>query len=78
MLIFLVKFCQNLGIKKGGKTLMELVHLNVLGKLEKFKIKYYRKFVKVKMLAIMSIWWAPNDGKITMLFEIIDNSKRIL
>ncbi len=54
---------------------MELVQLNVLGKLEKFKIKYYRRFAKVKMLVKMSIWWATNDGKNTMLFEIIDNSK---
>jgi hypothetical protein len=54
---------------------MELVHLNVLGKLEKFKITYYRRFAKVKMLLKISIWWAPNDGKNTMLFEIIDNSE---
>jgi hypothetical protein len=59
----MVKLCQNLGIKKGERTLMEHVHLNVLGKLEKFKIKFYKIFAKVKMLVKMSIWWAPNDGK---------------
>ncbi len=42
---------------------MERVHLNVLGKLENFKIKFYKLFAKVKMLVKMSIWWAPNDGK---------------
>jgi hypothetical protein len=43
--------------------------------LEKFKITYYIKFAKVKMLVKISIWWAPNDEKNTMFFGIIDNSK---